>query len=161
MIDAQSVKTSPSIPAASQGIDAGPKILGRKRSISPTRSACCWPCWPSRSARPAPGAPRPGGSSVSGASLQADLANAQACNTRLATRVQQLEKRLSQALGAQARQESGLGSPPDIGELQCRIARLEQQSAELTTALDEAARSDLEAARAADRDLTRALNQCV
>lgn len=33
MIDAQSVKTSTSVPAASQGIDAGKKIAGRKRSI--------------------------------------------------------------------------------------------------------------------------------
>ncbi|WP_405958151.1 IS5 family transposase [Streptomyces phaeochromogenes] len=33
VIDAQSVKTSASVPACSQGIDAGKKIAGRKRSI--------------------------------------------------------------------------------------------------------------------------------
>ncbi|MFE5513025.1 IS5 family transposase [Streptomyces sp. NPDC056529] len=33
VIDAQSVKTSTSVPAPSQGIDAGKKIVGRKRSI--------------------------------------------------------------------------------------------------------------------------------
>lgn len=33
MIDAQSVKTSTSVPATSQGTDAGKKIVGRKRSI--------------------------------------------------------------------------------------------------------------------------------
>ncbi|OSP40050.1 IS5/IS1182 family transposase [Streptomyces sp. 13-12-16] len=33
VIDAQSVKTSTSVPAAGQGIDAGKKIVGRKRSI--------------------------------------------------------------------------------------------------------------------------------
>lgn len=99
-----------------------------------------------------------GGSPVSRASLQADLANAQARNTRLATRVQQLEQRLSQALGAQAWQESGLGGPADIDELQRRITRLEQSNVELTSALEEA-RSDLDAAREANRDLTRALNQ--
>ncbi|MFE2584895.1 IS5 family transposase [Streptomyces sp. NPDC059378] len=33
VIDAQSVKTSTSVPATSQGIDAGKKIVGRKRSI--------------------------------------------------------------------------------------------------------------------------------
>ncbi|MEU7584663.1 IS5 family transposase [Streptomyces sp. NPDC041068] len=33
VIDAQSVKTSTSVPTASQGIDAGKKIVGRKRSI--------------------------------------------------------------------------------------------------------------------------------
>nr|WP_324605411.1 transposase [Streptomyces sp. NRRL F-2664] len=34
VIDAQSVKTSTSVPAAGQGIDAGKKIAGRKRSIA-------------------------------------------------------------------------------------------------------------------------------
>jgi transposase len=33
VLDAQSVKTSTSVPAASQGADAGKKIVGRKRSI--------------------------------------------------------------------------------------------------------------------------------
>ncbi|GHJ97916.1 DDE transposase [Streptomyces sp. NE5-10] len=33
VIDAQSVKTSTSVPASGQGIDAGKKIVGRKRSI--------------------------------------------------------------------------------------------------------------------------------
>lgn len=95
---------------------------------------------------------------MSRASLQADLANALARNTRLAARVQQLEKRLSQAMGAQAWQESGLGAPADIDEHQRRITRLEQQNVELTVALEEA-RADLDAARAANRDLTRALTQ--
>lgn len=99
-----------------------------------------------------------GTSPVSRALLQADLANAQARNTRLASRVQQLEKRLSQMLGTQAWQESGLGAPADIDELQRKITRLEQQNVDLTASLEEA-RSDLEAARAANRDLTRALNQ--
>jgi len=97
-------------------------------------------------------------SPVSRASLQADLANAQARNARLAARTQQLEKRLSQAMGAQVWQESGLGAPVDVDELQRKITKLEQQNVELTAALEEA-RSDLDAARAANRDLTRALNQ--
>ncbi|MFD7838284.1 IS5 family transposase [Streptomyces sp. NPDC059761] len=33
VIDAQSIKTSTSVPAKSQGVDAGKKIVGRKRSI--------------------------------------------------------------------------------------------------------------------------------
>ncbi|GAA1230475.1 hypothetical protein GCM10009665_21090 [Kitasatospora nipponensis] len=33
VIDSQSVKTAPSVPADTQGIDAGKKIVGRKRSI--------------------------------------------------------------------------------------------------------------------------------
>ncbi|MFH8983485.1 DUF6262 family protein [Streptomyces varsoviensis] len=67
-----------------------------------------------------------GTSPVSRASLQADLANAQARNTRLASRIQQLERRLSQVLGTQAWQESGLGAPADIDEFQRKITRLEQ-----------------------------------
>jgi hypothetical protein len=106
-----------------------------------------------------PAAQDPAGTSpVSRTSLQADLANAQARNARLAARVQQLEKRLSEVLGTQAWQESGLGSPADIDELQRKITRLEQQNVNLTASLEEA-RSDLDAARAANRDLTRALNQ--
>lgn len=92
-------------------------------------------------------------SPVSRASLQADLANAQARNARLAAHNQLLEQRLSQAMGAQAWQESGLGAPADIDELRRRITRLEQQNVELTAALEEA-RADLGAARAANRDLT-------
>jgi transposase len=34
LVDAQSVKTSPNVPEASQGIDAGKKIKGRKRHIA-------------------------------------------------------------------------------------------------------------------------------
>ncbi|MFE4874313.1 hypothetical protein [Streptomyces sp. NPDC056682] len=85
---------------------------------------------------------------MSRSSLQAGLANAQARTTRPAARVQQLEKRLSQALGAQAWQESGLGAPGDIDELQRKITRLEQHNVELTSALEEV-RSDLDAAREA------------
>ncbi|MFH8939499.1 hypothetical protein [Streptomyces griseosporeus] len=44
-------------------------------------------------------------SAVSRASLQADLANAQARTVRLSARIQQLEKRLSQELGQQAWRE--------------------------------------------------------
>lgn len=95
---------------------------------------------------------------MSRASLQADLANAQARNSRLAARIQQLEQRLSQVLGVQAWQASGLGAPADIDELQRKITRREQQNVELTAGLEDA-RSDLDASRAANRDLTRALNQ--
>lgn len=52
----------------------------------------------------------------------------------------------------------GAGSPADIDELQRKITRLEQHNVELTCALEEA-RSDLDAAREANPDLTRALNQ--
>ncbi|MFJ4429217.1 DUF6262 family protein [Streptomyces bobili] len=95
---------------------------------------------------------------VSRASLQADLANALERNKRLATRVRQLEKRLSQALGEAAWAESGLGAPADTDQLQQHITMLEQNLTDIQGQLDE--RDDeLEAARAANRELTRALNQ--
>ena len=96
-------------------------------------------------------------SPVSRASLQTDLANAQARNTRLAARIQQLEMRLSEALGEQVWRESGLGAPADIDELQQTITRLEQQNIEHGVSLEET-RAELDAAREANRDLTRALN---
>ncbi|WP_344012065.1 DUF6262 family protein [Streptomyces thermospinosisporus] len=95
---------------------------------------------------------------VSRASLQADLANALERNTRLAARVRQLEKRLSEQLGEQAWNESGLGAPPDIDHLQRRIAMLEQELVEKQGQIEERT-EELEAARAANRELTRALNQ--
>jgi hypothetical protein len=106
-----------------------------------------------------PAAEDPAGATpVSRASLQADLANAQARNTRLVAHVQQLEKRLSEALGEQVWRESGLGAPADVGELQRTITRLEQQTVEMKAALEERG-AELEAAREANRQLTRALNQ--
>ncbi|WP_238432079.1 DUF6262 family protein [Streptomyces cavernae] len=99
-----------------------------------------------------------GASPVSLASLQTDLANAQARNARLAARNQQLEKRLSELMGEQAWRESGLGAPADIEELQRTITRLEQHNVELTARLEER-EAELAAARAANRELTKALNQ--
>ncbi|GFH67494.1 MULTISPECIES: DUF6262 family protein [Streptomyces diastaticus group] len=95
---------------------------------------------------------------VSRASLQADLANALERNTRLTARVRQLEKRLSERLGDQAWSESGLGASPDIDQLQRLVVMLEQELAEKRGELEERT-EELEAARAANRELTRALDQ--
>ncbi|MFJ5842398.1 DUF6262 family protein [Streptomyces shenzhenensis] len=95
---------------------------------------------------------------VSRASLRADLTNALERNRRLAVRVRQLEKRLSESLGETAWQESGLGASADIDQLQRRITLLEQDLADVRGQLDERT-EELDAARAADRELTRALNQ--
>ncbi|MFF5287348.1 hypothetical protein [Streptomyces sp. NPDC013171] len=105
-----------------------------------------------------PATPSGTGPTVTSASLQADLANAGARSARLATRVQQLEERLSEALGEEIWRASGLGPPADVAELNSRITRLEQSNVELTRTLEER-QAELEAARAANRDLTRALNQ--
>jgi hypothetical protein len=54
--------------------------------------------------------------------------------------------------------ESGLGAPADLGQLQRRVTVLEQQFADRCGELKERSK-DLESARAANRELTRALNQ--
>jgi len=61
------------------------------------------------------------GPTVTRASLQADLLAAQERTLRLAARVQQLERRLSEALGEQAWRESGLGAPADIDALNHKL----------------------------------------
>ncbi|QJS99103.1 hypothetical protein G9272_01130 [Streptomyces asoensis] len=95
---------------------------------------------------------------VSRASLRADLTNALERNRRLTVRVRQLEKRLSESLGETVWKESGLGASADIDELQRRITLLEQDLADIRGQLDERS-EELDAARAANRELTRALNQ--
>lgn len=97
------------------------------------------------------------GPAVSRASLQADLLNAQQRAARLAARVQQLETRLSEILGERAWHESGLGAPDDIDQLKQRIVTLEQHTVDLRLQLEERDQ-DLDAARAANRELITRLN---
>lgn len=94
---------------------------------------------------------------VTRASLQADLLAAHERAIRLNARVQQLERRLSEALGEQAWRESGLGAPPDIDALTAKITQAEQEAADLRIKL--ADRDDeLAAARAANRELMTRIN---
>jgi polyhydroxyalkanoate synthesis regulator phasin len=97
------------------------------------------------------------GPAVTRASLQADLLAAHERAHRLNTRVQHLEKRLSEALGEQAWRESGLAAPPDVDALNQRITHLEQQVVDLRLQLDERDQ-DLDAARAANRELMARIN---
>lgn len=85
-------------------------------------------------------------------SLRADVANCAERNTRLRSRVQQLERRLSEHLGEQTWQASGLGAPPDIDTLHRRNSQLVQENVELRRRLDERDQ-ELAAARAANREL--------
>ena len=94
---------------------------------------------------------------VSRASLHADLANAHEHNTRLQTRLRLLEKRLSELMGDQGWRDSSLGAPLDIETLQRTVADLEQHNAELIHQLDERDH-DLAAARAASREFMIQLN---
>jgi chromosome segregation ATPase len=94
---------------------------------------------------------------VSRASLQTDLLNAQQRNARLAARIHQLEKRLSEALGEQMWRASGLGAPSDVDTLNQRLVHLEQILADLRIQLEERD-EELAAARAANRELMRRAN---
>jgi chromosome segregation ATPase len=76
---------------------------------------------------------------------------------RQPVRIRQLEAKLAELLGERAWAESGLGGPDDIQQLQRRITTLEQQVADLTGQLEER-QQELEAARAADRELITRLN---
>jgi hypothetical protein len=97
------------------------------------------------------------GPAVTRASLQADLLAAHERAARLNTRIQHLEKRLSEALGEQAWRDSGLGAPADIDALHQRINQLEQHTLDLRQQLDDRD-EDLAAARAANRELMARLN---
>ena len=97
------------------------------------------------------------GPAVTRASLQADLLAAHDRALRLTSRIQQLEKRLSQALGDQAWRESGLGAPADIDALNHKITNLDQHVTDLQLQLEERD-SELAAARAANRELMARLN---
>jgi len=106
-------------------------------------------------AEPAPGGAT--GPAVTRASLQADLLAAHERAVRLNTRIQHLETRLSEALGDQARRESGPGAPADIGTLGQKITHLEQQVTDLRLKLEERD-GELAAARAANRELMAQIN---
>ena len=97
------------------------------------------------------------GPAVTRASLQADLLAAHERAIRLNARVQQLEKRLSEALGEHAWRESGLGTPTDIDALHQQITHLEQQAIDLRLQLAERD-EDLAAARATNRELMARIN---
>lgn len=100
------------------------------------------------------------GPAVTRASLQTDLLAAHERATRLNTRVRQLEKRLSEALGEQTWRESGLGTPADIDALNQKITYLEQQTIQLRLQLEEQG-DDLAASRATNRELMTQLNHAI
>lgn len=94
---------------------------------------------------------------ITRASLQADLFTAQHRAASFASRIQHLERRLSELLGQQAWRDSGLGAPDDIDQLQQRISSLEAQLADMKIQLDE--RDDeLAAARLTNREMMVSLN---
>lgn len=109
-------------------------------------------------AQAAPSSASPHTATVTRESLKADLANSHQRIARLASRNQQLERRLSEMMGEQAWRESGLGAPTDIDQLHRRITMLEQQVVDLTGQLNERTQ-ELAAARAANRELFTNMNK--
>ena len=94
---------------------------------------------------------------VSPASLQTDLLAAQKRCVAFAARVQQLERRLSELMGQQTWQTSGLGAPDDIDQLHRRITFLKAEAADVRIQLEERT-EELNAARLANRELMTHLN---
>jgi hypothetical protein len=105
-----------------------------------------------------PAATPPTGTQASRAPLQADLLNDQERASRMTARIRQLEKKLSELLGEQTWQESGLGAPEDIDALKRRITLLEQTVVDLTRQLAERD-EELDAAWAANRELIAQMNR--
>ncbi|MGW5423665.1 hypothetical protein [Streptomyces sp. NPDC003943] len=68
-----------------------------------------------------------------------------------------IDDQTREAGSPQAWREAGLGASADIAELQATITRLEQREIALTRQLGDR-QAELDAARAANRELTRALN---
>ncbi len=97
------------------------------------------------------------GLAVTSESLRADLAAAQERTARQAARIRQLEHKLSELLGQQAWRDSGLGAPADIDALNQKITHLKQHVTDLRLQL-ERKDEDLQAARAANRELMTQLN---
>ena len=69
---------------------------------------------------------------VTAASLETDLANAQARIARLAGHNQQLERKLSEILGERTWHESGLGAPADIDQLQRQSSPSSRRTSDYT-----------------------------
>jgi hypothetical protein len=104
--------------------------------------------------------PQPGtvtGPSASKQSLVADIANLTDRIRRQDIHIHHLEQRLAEALGEQIWQRAGLGGPPDHDALQKHVSQLEQHIAELRQQLADRD-DDLDAARAANRQLMASLN---
>jgi chromosome segregation ATPase len=95
---------------------------------------------------------------VSRRSLLADNANLRDRSRRLEQHARTLEDRLSELLGTQISQRTGLGSPPDIAALKDQVQALEQENLDLRRRAEERD-EELAAAREANRRLMTELNK--
>jgi len=98
-----------------------------------------------------------GSGTVSRRSLLADNANLRERNRRLEHHARGLEQRLSELLGTQISQRTGLGAPDDAAALREQADSLRQQILDLRKTLEERD-EELAAAREANRRLMAELN---
>ena len=99
----------------------------------------------------------PAAGGVSRRSLLADNANLRERNRRLEDHTHELEQRLSELLGAQISQRTGLGPPAGTAALRDEADSLRQQTLDLRQALEERD-EELAAAREASRRMMAQLN---
>jgi polyhydroxyalkanoate synthesis regulator phasin len=109
-------------------------------------------------ARAAAPASSPASTAASKQSLLADLANLREQNQRLRKQNTDLTARLSEVLGEEVFRASGIGRTDDTEALRARVGQLEQQVLDLRQELEERT-DDLNAARAANRDLMSLANR--
>jgi hypothetical protein len=109
-------------------------------------------------ARAAAPAGSPASTAASKQSLLADLANLREQNRRLRKQNTDLTARLSEVLGEEVFRASGIGRADDTEALRARVGQLEQQVLDLRQELEERT-DDVDAARAANRDLMALANR--
>jgi polyhydroxyalkanoate synthesis regulator phasin len=100
----------------------------------------------------------PASTAASKQSLLADLANLREQNQRLRRQNIDLTARLSEILGEEVFQASGIGRTDESEALRPRVGQLEQQVLDLRQELEERT-DDLGASRAANRDLMTLANR--
>jgi hypothetical protein len=100
----------------------------------------------------------PASTAASMQSLLADLANLREQNQRLRRQNLSLTARLSEVLGDEVFQASGMGRTDESEPLRARAAELEQQILDLRQELEERT-DELDASRAANRDLMTLANR--
>jgi len=106
----------------------------------------------------APAASPAASATASRQSLLADAANLREQNQRLRRQNTDLTARLSEVLGQEVFRTSGIGRTDDSEALRTRIGQLEQEVLDLRQELEERT-DDLDAARAANRDLMTLANR--
>ncbi len=102
--------------------------------------------------------PSPTSTTISHRSVLTENANLHALNHRLAQRIRDLEDRLSEMLGQQAFERSGLGAPTATAALQDELEHHKQLVLDLTSRIEELD-EELAAAREANRGLMAELNR--